>query len=1500
MLPEKSLEARDIIRPAADRVPLSIAIAISGTDRLGRTFTEDTRTIEISGRGARIATTRELVLGSELSIKNALGETAVAKVVWRNESGSTRGINEFGIVLLASPAPESLWRDSPSPGPPENEPPDRDPASLKWLPENQATDGTPSPPLPGDSGPALVPATAEIEPVAELETHSPSAPVAEAPGGSRSAAQVSWANHPPQGPLDPHIAPQVPLPAILSATRDDALEGPQPLQPVVQESDAAPALAAEGTEASLDSAKASKAVQVLDVNVALRSIDFAVEAALARVQAARGTAESELVSRIEGYEERLRALASSAVATVEDSSETLVQSLEEHAADLSTEILERSSGQLQQQGLAAVQTANEKLSTLTADLIDETSSRLNRVVQGASESLAEQSKRISDSQLEAIAALKEQTDAAYRIAADGTASLAAIRRRAEADLRASVAEVSVALKSIDTSASEAVSRLRAAQEAIESSLAAKVEEAERRLSGLSLNAIARIEEDPDAIDQSLRSVDSSTAEAVARLQNAQEAMESSFAAKVEEAERLLSELSSTAIARIEEAPSVLDETLKSIDSSASEAVSRLRAAQEAIESSLAAKVEEAERRLSELSLNAIARIEESPDAIDQGLRSIDSSAAEAVARLRAAQEAIESSFAARVEEAERRLSGLALNAIARIEENPDAINQGLRSIDSSAAEAVARLRAAQETIESSFAAKVEEAERRLSGLSLNAIARIKENPDAIDQGLRSIDSSAAEAVARLRAAQESIESSFAAKVEEAERRLSGLSLNVIARIKENPDAIDQGLRPVDSSAAEAVARLRTAQEAIESSFAAKVEEAERRLSGLALSAIARIKEDPDALGQGLRSIESSAAEAVARLQNAQEAMESSFAAKVEDAERLLSELSSTATARIEEAPSVLDETLRSIDSSAAQAESRLRAAEEAMESSLAAKIEEAERRLSTVVSTATARIEEAPGVLDKTLESIESSAAQVLSRLRAAQAAAESSVTAKVEEAERRLSGLASGAIAVVEGKSKALAESVSENVQTTSEELLVLKTRLIDDARGQIKRAAQEASESLTWESQRASESQAHRSLQDLASQRADMLRTAGEELRGLKMRIEGEIENDLVRAADGALASLARDSRRMLEDYRNRASLILEEQVQTLARNTEVAIHNFSSTQQKLADSLHSRIAENERCLAEQLNAAMETFGRNREAILTSARNQTQRELALLSHEAAQAAQTEMHAYVDGSLKTGVRPFQAQAEPEHTASLRAAASRAEFMEQMKKELSELTQGAMGSLTEEIRTILNEQSRELHQRLAAIEEQSSRALAATQGQWLAKQSETISEPPDGPGAGASGQMLAKSSFSVPARARSVLRRSRVHVAVAASVALISFSLRPVRRLKTTPPDEFLDESYRVTEGGPHAEQQKLAQAYWECALQQIQPRYSSTADLPESPPPEFQVDVTQPAPDGPNQASDTRLSYWRRLRAAWSSPSAWDRSYEWNADWLRSLAPARRSNRSR
>ena len=1442
MLPEKSLEARDIIRPAADRVPLSIAIAISGTDRLGRTFTEDTRTIEISGRGARIATTRELVLGSELSIKNALGETAVAKVVWRNESGSTRGINEFGIVLLASPAPESLWRDSPSPGPPENEPPDRDPASLKWLPENQATDGTPSPPLPGDSGPALVPATAEIEPVAELETHSPSAPVAEAPGGSRSAAQVSWANHPPQGPLDPHIAPQVPLPAILSATRDDALEGPQPLQPVVQESDAAPALAAEGTEASLDSAKASKAVQVLDVNVALRSIDFAVEAALARVQAARGTAESELVSRIEGYEERLRALASSAVATVEDSSETLVQSLEEHAADLSTEILERSSGQLQQQGLAAVQTANEKLSTLTADLIDETSSRLNRVVQGASESLAEQSKRISDSQLEAIAALKEQTDAAYRIAADGTASLAATRRRAEADLRASVAEVSVALKSIDTSASEAVSRLRAAQEAIESSLAAKVEEAERRLSGLSLNAIARIEEDPDAIDQSLRSVDSSTAEAVARLQNAQEAMESSFAAKVEEAERLLSELSSTAIARIEEAPSVLDETLKSIDSSAAQAESRLRAAQEAIDSSVAAKVEEAERRLSELSLNAIARIEESPDAIDQGLRSIDSSAAEAVARLRAAQEAIESSFAARVEEAERRLSGLALNAIARIEENPDAINQGLRSIDSSAAEAVARLRAAQETIESSFAAKVEE----------------------------------------------------------AERRLSGLSLNVIARIKENPDAIDQGLRPVDSSAAEAVARLRTAQEAIESSFAAKVEEAERRLSGLALSAIARIKEDPDALGQGLRSIESSAAEAVARLQNAQEAMESSFAAKVEDAERLLSELSSTATARIEEAPSVLDETLRSIDSSAAQAESRLRAAEEAMESSLAAKIEEAERRLSTVVSTATARIEEAPGVLDKTLESIESSAAQVLSRLRAAQAAAESSVTAKVEEAERRLSGLASGAIAVVEGKSKALAESVSENVQTTSEELLVLKTRLIDDARGQIKRAAQEASESLTWESQRASESQAHRSLQDLASQRADMLRTAGEELRGLKMRIEGEIENDLVRAADGALASLARDSRRMLEDYRNRASLILEEQVQTLARNTEVAIHNFSSTQQKLADSLHSRIAENERCLAEQLNAAMETFGRNREAILTSARNQTQRELALLSHEAAQAAQTEMHAYVDGSLKTGVRPFQAQAEPEHTASLRAAASRAEFMEQMKKELSELTQGAMGSLTEEIRTILNEQSRELHQRLAAIEEQSSRALAATQGQWLAKQSETISEPPDGPGAGASAQMLAKSSFSVPARARSVLRRSRVHVAVAASVALISFSLRPVRRLKTTPPDEFLDESYRVTEGGPHAEQQKLAQAYWECALQQIQPRYSSTADLPESPPPEFQVDVTQPAPDGPNQASDTRLSYWRRLRAAWSSPSAWDRSYEWNADWLRSLAPARRSNRSR
>ena len=131
-------------------------------------------------------------------------------------------------------------------------------------------------------------------------------------------------------------------------------------------------------------------------------------------------------------------------------------------------------------------------------------------------------------------------------------------------------------------------------------------------------------------------------------------------------------------------------------------------------------------------------------------------------------------------------------------------------------------------------------------------------------------------------------------------------------------------------------------------------------------------------------------------------------------------------------------------------------------------------------------------------------------------------------------------------------------------------------------------------------------------------------------------------------------------------------------------------------------------------------------------------------------------------------------------------------------------------------------------------------------------------------------------------------------------IAGAAFSVRPVRRLKITPPDAFFDEYYRVAERGTlHAAEQKLAHAYWECALQQVQREYPSNADLPNSPPPEFKVDVKQLALGRFKEDADTRLGYWQRLRAVWASPGTWDKSYEWNTEWVHRLLSSEKANPS-
>lgn len=159
-------------------------------------------------------------------------------------------------------------------------------------------------------------------------------------------------------------------------------------------------------------------------------------------------------------------------------------------------------------------------------------------------------------------------------------------------------------------------------------------------------------------------------------------------------------------------------------------------------------------------------------------------------------------------------------------------------------------------------------------------------------------------------------------------------------------------------------------------------------------------------------------------------------------------------------------------------------------------------------------------------------------------------------------------------------------------------------------------------------------------------------------------------------------------------------------------------------------------------------------------------------------------------------------------------------------------------------------------------------------------------------------------------------------------VLFVYASTRPIMRLRADMPSRFRDASKTAGVAQRLAEQ-RLAEAYWNCALTFIQWKYSYGSPLPDDPPDEFRIKVAMPAGPGPSNANapqgpdaglngaglagsdpdgveaaraaarlrrkrpppdpveDSRLRYWRRLQQLWVSPEAWQRSREWSTEWM-------------
>ena len=130
-----------------------------------------------------------------------------------------------------------------------------------------------------------------------------------------------------------------------------------------------------------------------------------------------------------------------------------------------------------------------------------------------------------------------------------------------------------------------------------------------------------------------------------------------------------------------------------------------------------------------------------------------------------------------------------------------------------------------------------------------------------------------------------------------------------------------------------------------------------------------------------------------------------------------------------------------------------------------------------------------------------------------------------------------------------------------------------------------------------------------------------------------------------------------------------------------------------------------------------------------------------------------------------------------------------------------------------------------------------------------------------------------------------VFRRYDVLAIVAVVLGIAAYaSVRSEFRLRPGMPVEFFDPS--TVAPARRAAEEKIARAYWKCAVTQIQWRYGYAHRLPEEPPVEFSVMTAEVGSAAHDPAA--RARYWQRLRAAWGVSALWEAQYEWNTISLR------------
>jgi len=130
-----------------------------------------------------------------------------------------------------------------------------------------------------------------------------------------------------------------------------------------------------------------------------------------------------------------------------------------------------------------------------------------------------------------------------------------------------------------------------------------------------------------------------------------------------------------------------------------------------------------------------------------------------------------------------------------------------------------------------------------------------------------------------------------------------------------------------------------------------------------------------------------------------------------------------------------------------------------------------------------------------------------------------------------------------------------------------------------------------------------------------------------------------------------------------------------------------------------------------------------------------------------------------------------------------------------------------------------------------------------------------------------------------------VHRKHDIMAIVAVVLCILAYaSFRVEFRLRARMPAEFFDASRLPP--NKRVSEEKIARAYWKCAVEEVQWKYGYAHRLPDEPPDEFQVTAEEAGAAAHDPA--VRARYWQKVRDVWVISGVWHRQYEWNSVVLR------------